>query len=574
MERRLLFVFALTFLAIFLFQRFFFKTPQQPPQKQEQQASQQASQPANAGQPAPAVAKAASTAPASAKQAAEEQTTTIENDLYKVTFTNKGGQVKSWILKKFTDNQSRPLELVNQAAADKFGYPLSMWSGDQALRDKLNSALYVMNASGSTAPAEITFEYSDGDLAVTKKFKFDHSYEVRVETSVTRGGQYTPAFPAWPAGFGDATGPASYASGRIEYYNGSDVTRLSPDPKGKKLSGGNTLQGTYYWAGTVDQYFGAIFLPDQANNQTLVTLQNELHIPKNLKNPNPSETTPVHVLGAAVGNPTGPTSQRLFVGPKTLDVLDSVHAKDANGGQGVSLRGAVDFGFFGFIAQPLFLWLRWTYHHVVSNWGWSIIILTVIIYIALLPLRLSSMKSALKMQKVAPQMKAIQDKYKKYSIKDPRRQEMNAEIGALYKQHKVNPVGGCLPLLIQMPFLFAFYSMLNAAIELRHAKFLWLADLSAPDPYYILPIAIVLSTVLMQRMTPQAGMDPAQQRMLNIMMPVMLGFFSYTVASGLGLYWVTGTIVSIAQQWVMNRTELGREIREEAEKRARKAQKK
>jgi YidC/Oxa1 family membrane protein insertase len=571
MERRLLFVFALTFLAIVLFQKFFFKQPPPtPPQKPEQAAqSQQAAKP---GQPATVVTSSAAATPVPAKQASDEQTTTIENDLYKVTFTNKGGVVKSWILKKFTDNKSQPLELLNQAASEKFGYPLSMWTHDQALRDKLNSALYVLNASGSNAPAEITFEFSDGDLAVTKKLKFDHSYEVHIETAVTRGGFYVQAFPAWPAGFGDATVPASYAAARIEYFDGSDVKRISPDPKGKDLSGGNTLRGTYHWAGTVDQYFGAIFLPDRPAELALVTLQNELHIPKNVNNPKPNETTLVHVLGAAVGNPTGPTVGRLFVGPKTLDVLDKVHAKDASGGQGVSLRRAVDFGFFGFIAEPLFLWLRWTYHHVVSNWGWAIILLTVIIYIALLPLRLSSMKSALKMQKVAPQMKAIQDKYKKYSIKDPRRQEMNAEIGALYKQHKVNPVGGCLPLLIQMPFLFAFYSMLNAAIELRHAKFMWLADLSAPDPYYILPIAIVLSTVLMQRMTPQAGMDPTQQRMMNIMMPVMLGFFSYTVASGLGLYWVTGTIVSIVQQWVMNRTELGREIREEAEKRARKAQ--
>ncbi len=570
MERRLLFVFALTFLAIVLFQKFFFKQPPPtPPQKQEQAAQSQ--QPAKASQPTAGVSASAPVSAAGVKQAAEEQTTTIENDLYKVTFTNKGGLVKSWILKKFTDNKSQPLELVNQAS-EKFGYPLSMWTHDQTLRDKLNSALYVMNASGSTAPAEITFEYSDGDLGVTKKLKFDHSYEVHIETAVTRGGSYVQAFPAWPAGFGDATAAPSYAAARIEYSDGTDVTRLSPDPKGKKISGGNTLRGTYHWAGTVDQYFAAIFLPDRPNDLALVTLQNELHIPKNANNPKPNETALVHVLGTAVGNPNGPTTGRLFVGPKTLDVLDSVHAKDASGGQGVSLRRAVDFGFFGFIAEPLFLWLRWTYHHVVSNWGWAIIILTVIIYIALLPLRLSSMKSALKMQKVAPQMKAIQDKYKKYSIKDPRRQEMNAEIGALYKQHKVNPVGGCLPLVIQMPFLFAFYSMLNAAIELRHAKFMWLSDLSAPDPYYILPIAIVVSTILMQRMTPQAGMDPAQQKMMNIMMPVMLGFFSYTVASGLGLYWVTGTIVSIVQQLMMNRTELGREIREEAEKRARKAQ--
>jgi YidC/Oxa1 family membrane protein insertase len=209
----------------------------------------------------------------------------------------------------------------------------------------------------------------------------------------------------------------------------------------------------------------------------------------------------------------------------------------------------------------------------VHNWGWAIVLQTIIINLVLLPLRLSQMKSALRMQKVAPQIKAIQKKYEKYGMRDPRKQEMNQEMAALYKREGVNPVGGCLPLVIQMPFLFAYYSMLGAVIDLRHAPWAWVRDLSSPDPTYLLPIAIVASMFLVQRMTPQGVMDPAQQKMMNIFMPMMLGFVSLNLAAGLCLYWSVGNVISIVQQQVMNRTSLGREMREMAEKRAKKKDK-
>jgi YidC/Oxa1 family membrane protein insertase len=183
------------------------------------------------------------------------------------------------------------------------------------------------------------------------------------------------------------------------------------------------------------------------------------------------------------------------------------------------------------------------------------------------------MKSALKMQKVQPQMNAVREKYKKYSMRDPRKQEMNQEIAALMKKEGVNPTGGCLPLIIQMPFLFAYYSMLGSALDLRHAHWLWIHDLSAPDPWYLLPIGIVISMFITQRMTPQAGMDPAQQKMMAFMMPVMIGVISFNLAAGLCLYWTEGNIIAIVQQSLMNRTSLGREMRELAAKRARKKDK-
>ncbi len=278
------------------------------------------------------------------------------------------------------------------------------------------------------------------------------------------------------------------------------------------------------------------------------------------------------VLGAAVGSLKGATDARLYVGPKALADLESVSVPGITGAE-PDLRAVVDFGWLGIIARPLFLWLKWMYSHIIANWGWAILLQTLVINVALLPLRLTQMKSMLKMQRVAPQIKSIQEKYKKYSLRDPRKAEMNEEISALYKKEGVNPAGGCLPLVIQMPFLFAYYRMLNVAMDLRHAPWLWIHDLSSPDPHYILPVAIVVTMFFMQRMTPQAGMDPAQQKMMNIMMPGMLGLMSFNLPAGLSLYWAAGQVIGIVQQAVMNRTSLGREMRAMMEKRARKKEK-
>ncbi len=572
MERRLLLVFALTFVVIVLFQPILKKylpqsqAPAPAPQTQNKaQATPQAAsnnlvQPAQAAVP---VLNAGAT-----KQATSESETVVENDLYRITFTNRGAQVKSWILKKYDDDKRQPLDLVNHLAADKYGYPLSLWTYDETQRTKLNSALYVPSSSGNlNAPAKITFEYADGDVAVRKSFSFDHTYAVHVETSVISKGSQVAAYPAWPAGFGDQSSLASYAASQINYQYNGNIERLAI----KKVSGGSTLHQPFNWAGVTDQYFAAVFIPDDSQNSALVTLRNPLNVPKNPKNPNSQDTAPVDVLGTAVGNASGPTIARIYVGPKALATLESIPVPTVVGAE-QDLRGLINFGFWGVIARPLFLWLRWTYDFI-RNWGWAICIQTLIINLALMPLRISSMKSALKMQKIQPQMNSIKEKYKKYGMRDPRRQEMNTEIGELMKREGVSPVGGCLPLVIQMPFLFAYYSMLGSALDLRHARWLWVPDLSSPDPYHILPIGIFITMLLMQRMTPQAGMDPSQQKLMNVMMPVMMGFLSWNFASGLCLYWAEGNLIAIVQQMVMNRTSLGREMREMAAKRARKKEK-
>ena len=544
----------------------FFPTPP-PPQRQQQQNTTPTVPPPPPSAASPGSgSKNATPAPVAAKQASSETETVIESNLYRITFTNRGAQVKSWILKKFdNDTENGPLDLVHPTAAAQYGYPLSLWTYDEELRGKLNSALYVVNRDGD----HVTFEYSDPDLTVRKAFAFDNTYVAKVETSVVYKGNYVGAIPAWPAGFGDQTTPAFYAASLIDYQYNKNIERLAI----KKISGGATIPGPFHWAGPNDQYFAAIFIPDDPAATAMVTLRNSLSIPKDAAQKDSSEKFNVEILGAAVGNIHGPTSQRLFVGPKELEVLEKIPVPGVTGADS-DLNGLVDFGWWGIIAKPLFVWLKWTYHHMVPNWGWAIVLQTIIITLALLPLRITQMKSMLKMQRVAPQIKSIQEKYKKYSLRDPRKAAMNEEISALYKKEGVNPAGGCLPMLIQMPFLFAYYRMLATALDLRHAHWLWIKDLSAAESFpYILPIIMIVSMLVVQRMTPQAGMDPAQQRMMNVMMPLMMGFIFFRLAAGLNLYYAVVNVISIAQQAIMNKTSLGREMREMMAKRARKKDK-
>ena len=564
-ERRLLLVFVLTFVVILAFQPLFkkyFPQPTTAPAQPTQSAAQtQPAMPASAGT---ANATPVVTVPGGVtKQAASETETVIENDLYRITFTNRGAQVKSWILKKFdNETQNGRLDLVNPTAAPKYGYPLSLWTYDEALRNRLSSALYMPSREGEQAsPTSVTFEYADGDLAVRKTFSFDHTYVVTVQTSVTLNGSSVAALPAWPAGFGDQVTPATYAAGLIDYQFNKNIERVPL----KKVGGGATISGPFHWAGPTDQYFAAVFVPDDPTAAVMVTLHNQIDNPQDAKRP-------FEIVGAAVGNLHGPTVERVFVGPKELEVLEKVPVPGVSGADN-DLNGLVDFGWWGIIAKPLFLWLKWTYRHIIPNWGWAIVLQTLVISLLLLPLRVTQMKSMLKMQRVAPQIKSIQEKYKKYCLRDPRKAPMNEEISALYKKEGVNPAGGCLPMVIQLPFLFAYYRMLGTALDLRHAHWLWIHDLSARDPWFLLPGLMLVTSIITQRMTPQAGMDPAQQRMMTVMMPLMMGFIFFNLAAGLNLYYAVVNLIGIAQQSVMNRTKLGQEMRELMAKRARKKDK-
>jgi len=377
------------------------------------------------------------------------------------------------------------------------------------------------------------------------------------------------AFPQWPGGFGDQTSISLYGKTEIVWEQEGKVTRKSPTSgwffTGKSwVVGGQTINGPYDWVATVDAYFAAAFMPDAPRDATLVTFHKQLEIPRNPDKPEEAPKDRAPVLGVAVGSTGGVTREHIFVGPKAVEVLESVQSQPG----GPDLRGMVDFGWFGFIARPLFLWLKWTFYHWIPNWGWAIAFLTLVITAALLPLRISSMKSQLKMQKIQPQVKAITEKYKRYGITDPRRAQMQQEMSALYKKEGVNPVGGCFPMLLQLPFLYAFYAMLGNAIELRQARWLWIPDLSAPDALHILPILIIISTFLSSRMIPQTGMDPTQQKIMQLMTPLMLGLISWNLPAGLGIYWAISNVLMSVQQMVLNRTQFGKQVRKTVEKRA------
>ena len=461
------------------------------------------------------------------------------------------------------------LDLVNRITAPELGFPLSLFSYDKELEKRLNGAMYVASAVGTqTAPASITFDYSDGETTARKKFEFDpDSYVIRVETEVSNKGAKVQAFPQWPNGLGDQTSLSYYGKNELVWQQEDGKIVRKPPQSGWFLTGkswvvgGQTINGPFDWVATVDSYFAAAFLPDVPKDSVIVTLHTHADVPRSADKPQEKDKAPV--LGVAVGNASGLTRLRCFVGPKAVEILESVPTQPG----GPDLRGIIDFGWFGFISRPLFIWLKWTYYHWIPNWGWAIAFLTVIINGVLLPLRISSMKSSLKMQKIQPQVKAITEKYKRYSLTDPRRAQMQQEMSALYKKEGVNPVGGCFPLLLQMPFLFAFYSMLGNAIELRQASWLWIQDLSGPDPVHILPIAIVITMYFSQKSMPQGGMDPAQQKMMQLLTPLMLGLISWNLPAGLGIYWAISNVLMWVQQIVINRTEFGKQVRKTIDKR-------
>jgi YidC/Oxa1 family membrane protein insertase len=557
-------IFTIIFVLVFLGMQMFYPKKTPAPSTTPVQT---ASQPAAATQPAPAI-KTGSNAATPAIAAPNETTTTVENALYRVQFTNRGGQVTSWILKKYTDDDGKPLDLVDQQAAKKFGFPLSVYTHDPALRAKLDQALYLPSATGNvTPPGMLSFDYADGGLVVHKSFRFDNSYVVHAEVSVTLNGTPVQTMLAWPSGFGDQQTSTQYALGQMDTSRNGKADSLAS----KKVMDGSTQPGPFDWGGVSDLYFAAIFLPDVPEQSTLLSLNHSFEIPKDLAKPVAGQNESVPVLGAAMGATGGTTSLRLFAGPKRLDLLRSIHAMGQDGAPtGPSLEPIVHYGMWSFLAKPLFYALRWMHDHIVGNWGWAILLFTVIITLAMLPTRITMMRSSIKMQRIQPQLNFIKEKYKKYKFDDPRKADMNREMQELYKKEGVNMFGGCLPMLIQFPFFFAFYSMLQNAIELRHAHWFWLHDLSAPDPYHILPILMVVSQFFFQLFTPSPGMDPAQQKMMAFTMPLFSGFITWHYASGLALYWACSNLIGIGMQMGMNRTKLGREMREIQARRAQK----
>ncbi len=618
-------------------------------------ANAPASQPPAAAGPAVAVPvpapaptlPAASTTPAVA--ASSESTTVVENELYKITFSNHGAEVTSWVLKKFTDASGKPLDLVNHDAAKLFGNPLSLYTQDGttltiasaqrhsgvvtatvagnvpagmngravsianvsdsgydgtytvtqtgantltytqpygddgnttggtlttlngAIGTALSQALFVPSATGQlAAPASLSFKYSANGLTVTKSFSFDDTYVLHAEVETTRNGSPIPALLSWPGGFGDQNEDyrgSGYSDSQFDSYRNGSADHLAP----KKISGGAVLNGPYDWVGVSDPFFAAVFLPDSPSTAQAATLYSSLDVSKTITRRGlgsgsaPSKAQNMPILGAALGDASGKVATNIFVGPKAINVLKSIHASNPK----ITLASDLEFGFWGFIGKYLFLALQFLHSHVASNWGWDIIILTILINVAILPSRVTMMRNAIKIQRIQPQLDAIKAKYKNPKMNDPKYNQMQQEVMDFQKSQGINMFGGCIPQLITFPLIYAFYAMIYRVVELRHAHWFWLPDLQAADPTHILAFLTVIFQFAMQFYTPSPGVDKQQQKMMAFMMPLITGYFTWNYASGLALYWVVGIIVAIVQQMVMNRTSLGKEMHEIAAKRAR-----
>jgi YidC/Oxa1 family membrane protein insertase len=544
MEIRLLLAFLLMGAVMFL-TPYFMKTPP-PASNKKAQTPAEASVAQTAAPPAPAApaapspkAKTAARKRASATPVTEQNTLpdlAIDTDLFRIEFSNQGANVRSWRLKKQKGNDGKPLELTNTAAA--LDYPFSLrLPGQEALQKTINWAYYTQTME--PGGLGVVYAFTDGSVSVRKVFRFQKdSYLSEVSAEVTVEGKPVPNMIQWRGGFGDFTVANPPSTQETIYFDVAGNSLTKQTARSAK-NGPIASQGNYSFAGIEDKYFAAAFLPegDAATQETAFcdTV------------PAPSEKTPAAYPGMAI---SGGEANRfsLFVGPKDLDLLRRINPK---------LEQLVDFGkWLGFLAKPLFLLTNWFNKSFVHNFGWSIVVVTIVLNMALFPIKLSNMKSMRKMQALKPQIDAINVKYKNVGMRDPKKAEQNQEVMGLYKQNGVNPMGGCFPMLMQIPFFFAFYRVFTVSVEMRGASWLWVSDLSQPEtlPIHILPVVMVASQFLMQKMTPQApAQDPSQQKMM-MFMPLIFGFMFYHFASGLVLYYLTSNLVSMGQQWFFNQT--------------------
>ena len=547
---------------VLLASQYFFKPAPGPKPattpKNDKAAAAQVTQAPPAAAVQAAAADVPQTAVAGSVSASEQTITTVDTDLYKIEFSNRGGVITSWVLKKYQDAEGKPLQLINPIAKD-LASPFSLDLSGQNLGFDPNKVLYLPKISDGGLTVD--YDYSDGKASVHKSFVFSKdSYLADVKSSVLLNGLPVPSFLTWLGGFGDQkvrtastlqhTTFFDTAANKLVITNAGDVKGGGPqgffDKLGtffgtkEKPAENRTFveaSGNFMFAGLEDHFFASVALPPSKDTQLKIRTYSASLKP---------EGEEKEVLYPGEGISTGPTNDfTLFTGPKDVDMLTKVNPK---------LGQLVDWGFFGIIAKPLFLWLNWVHDHWTYNYGWAVIVVTLIINLALFPFRLSSLKSARKMQKLQPEIKKLNEKYKNLKLSDPKKAEQNQEVMALYKREGVNPVGGCLPLLVQLPFFYAFYRVLNIAIELRHAPWLWVTDLSSPETIaiHLLPLILVGTQFLSQRMTPAAGVDPAQQKMM-MFMPLMFGFMFYYASAGLVLYWLTGNLVGIGQQLIINR---------------------
>jgi YidC/Oxa1 family membrane protein insertase len=544
MERRFFAAILLSFVVLYVYQALFVPpppaTPKGPPQSSSAEPPQSqvsGSKPESPLPPAPEVAPTEGDVP--------EQEIVVDTSTVQAVLTNRGGRVLRWRLKAFRDQAGNLVDLVPTDLPSDQARPFSLIVDDPALSKRLNSAVYRVSGDtggrvdATSQPARVTFEFNGADgLRVRKEFAFSPTnYVVSFSATVADATRTLQPAVAWGPGLGDAgatSAGGSFFTGNyvqppeaIFYRDGDgDFERVLPSG----LAELGSPESKYRFAGIDDHYFIATAVePGQARLE---------YQPVAL----PASDGATRQLLAHTIRPAQPIQNlRFFVGPKQFEVLHAVEPE---------FTRAINFGFFRVLSVPLLSALTWV-HSFIDNWGWSIIVLTILINLAIAPLRHKTVVSMRKMQALQPQLKAIQDHYAGLKVTDPARQKMQTEIMNLYREKGVNPASGCVPMLLTLPILFAFYALLSQAIELRGAEFgLWIKDLSEHDPYYVTPVLMAATMFWQQKITPSTA-DPAQQKIM-MMMPLMFGVMFLWVPSGLVLYWFVGNLWAIGQQYFTN----------------------
>jgi YidC/Oxa1 family membrane protein insertase len=545
---RLILAIALSFL-VFLVWNFFFvkKQPEQPqPTTQTQQETKQEA-PAQvkektAVQPLPI---ADASAPKPGRPA---KTITVNSPLYTIKISEQGAAFKSFVLKKYRESLAADSPYLEMISQDLPGGTVRLGFADNSLSG-FEQAVFTPNIEDHTIdvlhePKEIRFSWISSDgVVVIKKYSFTpNSYLIGLEVIIQNGSDHTiqdslglslsRTAPKTVSRLG-FDGPSAFINNKLEQI------------KTKKIKDKNSYSGQIEWVSIQDRYFISAIIPEQPID---ATMQLDLDEQKVLYNQLVLPTTTIET------DTQKAFKYELFFGPKSMKIL-----KEA----GHDLNKAVNFGMFDFLAKP-FVWImNFLYHHFIPNYGVAIIILTILTKIVLWPLGNKSYKSMNEMKKIQPLVAEIREKYKD----DKKR--MNEEMMGLYKTYKVNPAGGCLPMVVQIPVFFALYRMLYEAIELRHAPFvLWITDLSAPDrlfrfniehiPFMQPPYGIPVLTIIMgatmflqQKMQPPAG-DPTQAKMM-MMMPIVFTVIFVNFSSGLVLYWLVNNLISIGQQYYVSK---------------------
>lgn len=490
-------------------------------------------QPVAAGEPTPDTVEAA--APV---RAATEQEVVVETAEFRAVFSNRGAVVKSWTLKNYESSLGEPLDVVFQPGAEKHGYPFAFVGADGEPIGATKDALFEVNSGPAVRRGATTVEFtlSDSGVQARKTFRFAaDGFSLEVESQLSQGGSPTPHLLAWSGGFGDTAHQQDSMFSKSFFFDAEDDA-IEWNDAGDADDGSIVNRGSFPFVGIEDHFFTAVFLPPDGRRVALETKMIEIA-------PAPESDATEEFVGISVGGETS-NSFQVFIGPKDVDSLQKVDPR---------MRDIVDFGWFAFVAEPIFLMMRWTYDNIVANWGWTIVVVTIVINLALFPLKWKGSRSMKRMQQLQPLVQEINEKYKGLSMKDPRKQQQNEELMALYKKYDVNPVGGCLPMLLQLPFFYGFYKLLTVSIEMRQAEWLWVSDLSQPEtlPIRVLPLAMMATQFWMQSMTPTPTADPAQMRIMKFM-PLMMGFIFYGFQAGLVLYWLTSNLVGVGQQALLN----------------------